>query len=230
MASTACIEHPGTPSSSPTRLTCPTHALVAPHVGVIRTRAASRERSGRAQRGRWHAKESRRVSFRGHLPHRLQKPELGRESGCWPELGRPLHGTRARAGEPDQGAHRDVKDVARFSANPYHLGSQHLRSRTFIRPLRPRRRPTPCGAKTVSLSLPRPRPDTDHALERRRHGRPHAPRVSSARSREAPQRRGSGHRRHHDSASGTRGRRRLWLAPPWPSPLPRALSPTRRPN
>jgi hypothetical protein len=78
---------------------------------------------------------------------------------------------------PDQDAHPDVGDVAPSSADPYHFEANRGRASPYARSP-DRNRVTPCGVKTVAPSLPRPRPDTDHAPETGRHDRPHAPRIA----------------------------------------------------
>jgi hypothetical protein len=108
--------------------------LPRPTRSSLRTSASSErerllgERPGRLNEVDWHRKESRRVPFRGHLASSAETG-AGRQSGRWPELGRPARNARA-SGRADQDAHRDVGDVARFSADPYHFGDQHRRSRT----------------------------------------------------------------------------------------------------
>jgi hypothetical protein len=125
-------------------------------------------------------------------------------------------------GRPDQDAILAVGEVVRFAGTPCHFGGHH---RTFMRLFLLSASPDALRDDTVSVSLLRPRPDTDHAPGMGRRDHPHAPRVSQARSRREPPRRSSGRRRAHGPTSGTRGLPRVWLPPPWSSPLPSALCP-----
>jgi hypothetical protein len=96
----------------------------------------------------------------------------------------------------------------------YHFGGQHRSLALSYTRSSCRRRATPCGAKRSALAFSAlvlirimlQGWDAPAVLT--------PPRVSHTHSRhEPPRRRGSGHRRVHGPASGTRGLLRVWLAP-----------------